>query len=325
MNPFRTSPSISMPLVVSCLALAIGFSGCDSDQVFSKLGEEWDAAAVILGIGSSEHRRVNTLTSNGRGTREEATAAQAKQNTQILQEVYRDVYAKEPPIGVEFGSLLAAMNQGASIEGIYNGIVHSADFRKLESDHPGATGLALRFFAEELARTELELSSITDFPVNSAQPLSAPVEPTGIEEPESSKEIDYPGPSPSVSLAPSPSPSSQPAAPPKPAERALFQKYYNDFSGASFYTLKRVLGDELVKLCTEKAANGPNGQKDLAKWYGAWVNRMDGLHVDFGLPLRNNPDAEFHQGWATSVSADRLRWEVLNRIHRVINQFEVNK
>jgi hypothetical protein len=321
MSNSRTSPFVSKSLVASLLTLSLGLSACDSDQVMSQLKGEWDAAAVILGIGSPDHKsggRNASLTDN-HGAREEITAAQAKQNAEILQEVYRDVYAKEPPIGVEFQSLFAAMNQGASIEGIYNGIVHSADFRKLETDHPGATALALRFFSEELARTELELSSITDFPINSAQPLSPPVEPTGIDEPESANEIDYPG----VSPKPSSSPSS--SAPAKPAERALVLKYYNDFSGASFYTLKRILGDELLKLCAEKSADSKNGQKDLAKWYGGWVNRMDGLHVDFGLPLRNNPDAEFHQGWAMSVSADRLRWEVLNRVHRVINQFEVSK
>ena len=210
------------------------------------------------------------------------------------------------------------MNQGASIEGIYNGIVHSGDFRKLETDHPGATSMALCFFSEELARTELAMSAITDFPSTSAQPLSPPVEPTGIEEPEGNNEIDYPGASASASPSSSPSPSSSAG---KPTQQALMLKYYSDFSGASFYTLKRVLGDELLKLCTEKA----NDQKELAKWYGAWVNRVDGLKVDFGLPLRNNPDPEFHQGWAMSVSADRLRWEVLNRVHRVINQYEVSK
>lgn len=308
-------------LVFSILSIAL--SGCDADQIASQISAEWDAAAVILGFRTSPTAQVHrgSGASNSKNlTRDEVAAAQTKQNAQILQEVYRVVYAKEPANANEFGSLLAAMNQGASTEGIYNGIVHSADFRKLETDHPGAKAMALRFFSEELARTELELSMITDFPSNSAQPLSPPVEPTGIEEPEGNNEIDYPASARSVTPSPSSSPSGV-ASGGKPTFQALMLKYYSDFSGASFYTLKRVLGDELLKLCSEKS----NDQKEMAKWYGAWVNRMDGLKVDFGLPLRNNPDPEFHRGWAMSVSSDRLRWEVLNRIHRIINQYEVSK
>jgi hypothetical protein len=311
MKNFRTFTIISF--VALAVSSALFLSGCDSNQVLARLSQEWDAASVILGTGPS-NKTEKVSAPSGKGSREEITAAQSKQNAELLQEVYLVVYAKAPVGQNGFGSLVAALNQGASLEGVYNGIVHSADFRKLESDHPGASPLALRFFSEELARAELEMASITDFPSTSAQPLSTPVEPLGTEE--ESSEIDFPGASPSVAKEPSPSPSVV-----KPTERALMLKYYSDFSGASFYTLKRVLGDELLRLCAEKSGD----QKDLAKWYGAWVNRVDGLHVDFGLALRNNPDPEFHRGWAMSVSSDRLRWEVLNRIHRVINQFEVSK
>jgi hypothetical protein len=312
MKNLRTLTVTSFVTIAMVMSSVLILSGCDSNQVLARLSEEWDAAAIILGTGpSNKTEKVSAPT--GKGSREEIAATQNKQNAELLQEVYLVVYAKAAVSQSGFGSLVAALNQGASLEGVYNGIVHSADFRKLESDHPGASPMALRFFSEELARTELEMSSITIFPSTSAQPLSAPVEPLGTEE--ENGEIDFPG-SPTVTKEPSPSPSVV-----KPTERALMLKYYSDFSGASFYTLKRVLGDELLRLCAEKSGD----QKELAKWYGAWVNRMDGLKIDFGLALRNNPDPELHRGWAMSVSSDRLRWEVLNRIHRVINQFEVSK
>ena len=179
----------------------------------------------------------------------------AKENSEILQEVLRVVYDREPENRAEFGSLVDSMNQGASIEGLYNGFTHSSEYRKLETENPGSRPEALGFFASELARTEAELTPPTDFGAET-------------------------------------------------------------FSGASIFTLKRVLGDELLKLISQKSKD----PKALQAWYGAWVVRMCGLGVDFGLPLRNKPDAEFHARWAATADSDRLKWEVLNRIQRVLNE-----
>ena len=88
-----------------------------------------------------------------------------------------------------------------------------------------------------------------------------------------------------------------------------------DFVDASNFTLKRVLGDEMLRLVAEKSSD----PKALQAWYGQWVVRMAGKGVDFGFPLRNKADAAFHSQWAASADPDRLKWEVLNRINRILN------
>jgi hypothetical protein len=46
---------------------------------------------------------------------------------------------------------------------------------------------------------------------------------------------------------------------------------------------------------------------------------MTQRNVDFGVALRNKADEAFHLKWATEVSEDQIIWEVLNRLHRVLN------
>jgi hypothetical protein len=245
------------------------------------------------------------------------TAQRAKQNAEVLHEMYRDIYVQDPANAREFASLVDSLNQGASLEGVYNGLIHSSDYRELEKSHPGSNGKALQFFCEELVRTELQLSSVTVFSPDAAKPLSVPVEPTGTE-----GEIDFPNTEALASPAVvNPAPTSSPS---KEQVDKLFHQYAHDFAGASYFTLKRVLGDELLELMSQKSRDKTD-PKALAKWYGKFVHRMVSSGVDFGLALRNNPDESFHEGWAESVSGDQLRWEVLNRIHRVINSVENTK
>jgi hypothetical protein len=291
-------------------------SGCDLEQFGQSLQDGVNTIKTMLTAsppGSSQSQKNSRA-----GSKKENTAAmlaqRTKQNAEILQEVYRVVYLQVPKSTAEFGSLVDTLNQGASIEGIYNGLIHSADYRSLEKSHPGANASALQFFSEELARTELQMSSITVFPTNAAQPLSAVEQPMGTE-----GEIDFPAAQASKPTAPVDAVAGE-----KPKTEVLFRKYVHDFAGGSFFTLKRVLGDEILNLISEKSRD-PKDPKALAKWYGDFAHRMTAYKVDFGLALRNNPDAAFHEGWAMSVSGDQLRWEVLNRVHRILNQMEVSK
>ena len=94
------------------------------------------------------------------------------------------------------------------------------------------------------------------------------------------------------------------------------------FEGASLYTLKRVAGDEALKVINHHQQLGT-----LASWYGAFAARQAASGVDFGLELRNKADEAFHKHWADRVlkssQQDRLIWEVLNRVHRTINRAEL--
>ena len=97
---------------------------------------------------------------------------------------------------------------------------------------------------------------------------------------------------------------------------SLSDKYSRQFVGTSIFTLKRVLGDEALKVMTVKKEY----PEKMALWYSHWVVRLAGRGVDFGIPLRNQADERFHYNWALGATEDRIKWEVLNRIHRVLNE-----
>ena len=81
------------------------------------------------------------------------------------------------------------------------------------------------------------------------------------------------------------------------------------------YTLKKTLCDEALKLIDQKNAF----KEKLALWYSKWVVHMGERKIDFGVPLRNSLDEAFHYKWAIQSTPDRIKWEVLNRIHRTLN------
>jgi hypothetical protein len=92
-------------------------------------------------------------------------------------------------------------------------------------------------------------------------------------------------------------------------------KYQAHFSGTNIFRLKRVLGEEALKLVWQKRKS----PEALASWYSKWVVHMASRNIDFGLPLRNKPDEKFHSDWAMKTPIDRIEWEVLNRLHRMLN------
>lgn len=233
---------------------------------------------------------------------EAQSAMGSKAHAELLQEVYRVVFLKEPKDRAEFGSFVDSLNQGASFEGIYNGFTHSSDYRKLEIAQSGASPEALKAFGEELAFLEVELPSPTIFSAADAQPLSFPVQP---------------GVDPNENVG---SPAAMPSAVASTAPRAdikkLTESYTQLFVGASIFTLKRILGDEALKVMTLKKEY----PEKMAHWYSQWVVRIAARNVDFGISLRNQANEELHYHWALQATEDRIKWEVLNRLHRVLNE-----
>jgi hypothetical protein len=213
------------------------------------------------------------------------TPEQAKRLAQIRAELLREmmfvVFMKEPKDLAEFRSYQNVMEQGASLEGIYNGFTHSSDYRTLESMNRGASAEALRDFGEELTALESALPEPTEFDASSAEPLARPVMPDGSED------------------------ASPPVARPKPKPVVLSAEEYSKlFVGASIFTLKRVLGDEALKVIASKR----DFPGKLALWYSKWVVRIAERHakVDFGIPQRNKPDEAFHYDWAIGAPEDQL-------------------
>jgi hypothetical protein len=58
----------------------------------------------------------------------------------------------------------------------------------------------------------------------------------------------------------------------------------------------------------------------LADWYSTLVIRWLQTDVSFGMLSRNRDDVEFHRNWAKENSFGLIQWELLNRVHRILNQ-----
>ncbi|MGK5089242.1 hypothetical protein WDW86_16960 [Bdellovibrionota bacterium FG-2] len=198
-----------------------------------------------------------------------------------------------------FMGSVQSMIQGASLEGLYNGFIHSSSYRRLEVAYPGATPEALDVFADELAYLELEFPEPAVFGDAAAKPLivlsAAELESSGAADKGADKEA--------VSTRES-----------RRIFATLKAEYKKVFSKASVFTMKRVLGDEALRVISEKR-KVPGG---LVAWYPRWAARLALRKVDFGIPSRNELSEEFHHAWVTHVSDDQLSWEVLNRLHRLM-------
>jgi hypothetical protein len=295
-------------LAATALLLCL-LAGCDVvppeyEKNWVQLQNEWTALTTVL-TGGKSPLGLNSPLPKGSPSPSASpaelgsvNARNAKANAELLQEVYRTVFMQEPQNRSDFGSFVDSLNQGASIEGIYNGFTHSSDYRKLELTHAGASAEAIRIFGEELAALEADLPSPIEFEPSATQPLALPVQP-GVVKADGVTVIEYGKPTPL-----------------KLEGKALAEKYSQQFVGSSIFTLKRVLGDEAMRVMTLKKEY----PEKLAHWYSLWVVHMAGRGVDFGIAQRNQADEAFHYKWALSASEDRLRWEVLNRIHRVLNE-----
>ncbi len=221
---------------------------------------------------------------------------------ELVTEMVRVVLEKNPaefsdPREKEaFVGSVQSMMQGASLEGLYNGFIHSSSYRRLEVAYPGATPEALDVFAEELAYLELEFPEPTVFGEAAAKPLIVL----------SAGELESSG-----------APEKGHVIPPSESRKnleGLKSEYKKVFAQASVFTLKRVLGDEALRVIGEKR-RVPGG---LVSWYPRWAARLALQKVDFGIPSRNEVIEEFHHQWVTHVTDDQLSWEVLNRLHRLI-------
>ena len=287
--------------------LVTALSGCDFlpaevDAAWKQLLAEVNALQVVFTGGQNPlpqkqpPKSTNVPAEVGNDGLSTPQGKAAKANAETMQEVYKVVFIKDAANREKFGEWVDTLNQGASFEGIYNGFTHSAFYRQVENSIPNTTPQAVKAFSEELAHLEMELPTQSEFDAESAKPLATLGELTPSD------------------LAPD-SASAKPQAQPTLNEATLIEVYSNLFAKASIFTLKRVLGDEALKVIAFKKSQGT-----LAAWYGHWVVHMAERHVDFGIALRNKADEQFHIQWAGSVSEDRLIWEVLNRLHRVLNE-----
>ena len=209
----------------------------------------------------------------------------------------------------EFDKWAEALSEGASYEGIYNGLSHSSHYRDLEVKNPGSSAEALREFAEELTLLEVELPKPTVFDLASTQPPVV-LQMSDLEEaaPGNTQEIVFPGKPSQVTTPVIPAPSAD--------------EYAKKFVNSSYFTLKRVLGEEALKVLQVEQLY----DEKLAIWYSQWATRMIRERmIDFGSPSRNQADEKAFYQLTMSKGKNYISWEVLNRLHRIINHANQKK
>lgn len=233
---------------------------------------------------------------------ESEAAKQAVMNRELLSELYHVVFMRGPEDLKEFSAFHENLNQGGSLEGVYNGFTHSRAWRALEEQGAKASAELLKVFASELALLMLEHPTLPEYTEADALPLAKPVEPEG-DEGGMPQTIEYGSPT--------------STAAPRPALSALQAQLESTFQKASIFTLKRVLGDEALRVIAMKESS----PQALHQWYARWVVRVLVHKVDFGVSVRHKPEEKWHLEWAARNSSDRLRWEVLTRVQRILNAY----
>lgn len=99
--------------------------------------------------------------------------------------------------------------------------------------------------------------------------------------------------------------------------KATAEKYAKEYMGRPLFTLKRLLGDRVI----DESASRKGDKDRLATWYANFVARWAKAGISFGMPQRDKPDEAFHFKWAKENNLGMLQWELLNRVHRVLNAY----
>ncbi len=237
---FKLSRKASVILLPSIVILGLFWAGCTESS--------------NKGVKATTRPQVENSSLPG-SQYQSASAQSSTAHAELFREMIFVVLRQEPKDRAEFGNWVDTLNQGASLEGVYHGLIHGKVYQKLEETSSPASASAVAAFRDEWSALSLE------------------------------------GLSPEVSQR------------------------------TSIYTLKRLLGERALQLINAQASH----REGLAQWYGKWVAKICQRSIDFGVPLRNRSDEAFHAQWAMNNSEDRLKWEVLNRLHRVLNEMELKK
>lgn len=303
-----------LPYVFTVLVLA-GFMG--KSRPPKALGAPWLGMFLLMGFfltsgcefklpgQESAVARAPSPTVNTSALRS-PEARLSKENGELLVEMIRVVFLRDPKDPNSFSAYHSSLNQGASLEGILNGLTHSAGYREFEKESKPAEKLARAFFVDELVR--IQSGAREPFLLNerSGLPLQKFDFPTG-----SVSEITYG--------------KSKPVLAEKLAlkfdEKTARENYSQWFESSSLPTLKRVLIEVLLSRFEGETV-------ELGKWYSETAARLAGAGVDFGIAQRNTADVKFHRDWYDAVlqrlplsqARDRVLWELLNRELRILNQ-----
>ncbi len=218
-----------------------------------------------------------------------------KLNADFIKELFKDTLTREPS-SEEATRLMTVLDQGAHFEGIYNGIIYSIDYKVKEKGR--ASVAAIKIYAEILTRLkqeqEIETASKKNSEINMDQELPK-------------TEILKPG---STDTAKVLTFTKEETA--KKIEEFKQETVFNELS---FCALKRILGEEMLKTIDLKKAY----KEKLATFFGKNVIFLNQYGADFGIAQRNKNDETYHYRWALYSEEDRIKWEMLHRIHVIFN------
>lgn len=290
------------------LVLSLSLSGCQKIAVWMTRSTQ-PAVPASGQVGSPEG---NDPESANRELRQQ----RSQRNAELLQELYRVVLVLNPSSPAAFGNWLDSLNQGATLEGVYRGFTRSQLQQQLEADRRStATPHAVGVFSRELAQVLLAFPQMPKIDESEAKPLQAIAFPGEAEADLGSEGMQLEPPR-EIVFRPFATPTAAPSTEPRPEPSVVVGRVGAVFAGASIFTLKRVLGDWALKLIeTLLELSRPQ----LIDWYADFAARTATLSVDFGLAPRQEPTRRFHRDWAERATEDQLRWEVLNRLHRILN------
>jgi hypothetical protein len=100
-----------------------------------------------------------------------------------------------------------------------------------------------------------------------------------------------------------------------PKTVASNEGYVKEYLNAPLFTLKRVLGEKVLEEAAKRKADSEN----LAAWYAPFAAKWSRIGIPLGNESRMRGDEGFHFTWAKENTLGLVQWELLNRVHRILN------
>jgi len=325
-----------MKKILTIIILSSIFSGCNYPEPIKDLLRLWISPTPV--VKKEVNEEVHKI-------EPPSDSAITMSNAEILKEMIQDIFQNQL---VEFqkstfNSLMSSMNQGASIEGLYHGLIVGEEYRDLESKSSKASPEVIKYFVSEMSELQLGMKSPTIFSKESVKNLQTIDYPVGLADPKNPdesgvlmggaeiKDFGKDGPDslvfgdeekPEQKVKTSPTPIIKPLSKEvqeltKNPKQEIADLMLKNFANANQYTIKRVLCEEVMNKM-EELKRLPS---ELAKWYADFMVRTAKSNVDFGHPQRNSADYSFYYNLANIKSFDRLKWEAVNRYQRILNHF----
>jgi hypothetical protein len=95
------------------------------------------------------------------------------------------------------------------------------------------------------------------------------------------------------------------------------EKYAKENMSTPLFAMKRFLGDRILKESIARKAD----KERLASWYSGFVGRWSKAGVAFGHKQRDSGTEAYHYKWALDNNLGMVQWELLNRMHRIMNAY----